>query len=49
MLNHSTRLDLRNTTLERIRSPMTVEVEGVGTVSFDSFFTMKAGGARALV
>jgi len=43
MLNHSTRPELRNTTLERIESAMTVEVEGVGEVSFDAFFTMKAG------
>ncbi|KAI8471124.1 MAG: hypothetical protein J3K34DRAFT_238796 [Monoraphidium minutum] len=43
MLNHSTRPELRNTALERIKSPMTVEVEGVGEVSFEAFFTMKAG------
>ncbi|GBF94957.1 hypothetical protein Rsub_07458 [Raphidocelis subcapitata] len=47
MLNHSTLPELRNTTLERISAPLTVEVEGVGTLSFDSFFTMKAERAIA--
>jgi hypothetical protein len=44
MLNHATRIENRNTTLERFQSAMTVEVEGVGEVSFEAFFTMKSGG-----